>query len=162
MARDMDNRFVCKTFSQLTGSEMYEILKVRQDVFVVEQECIYKDADDIDYVSYHLFSMDSNGKVDAYLRIFKREGETSTWQLGRVLTTKRGIGLGGELLREAIRIVKEELSGKEIYIEAQCYALGYYEKAGFVVTSEEFLEDGIPHKAMRCNCRYSKNFPDLD
>ena len=70
--------------------------------------------------------------------------------MGRVITLEHGKGLGGKLLKEGIRQVKEKMSPKAIYIEAQCYATGFYEREGFVICSEEFLEDGIPHVQMIC------------
>lgn len=68
--------------------------------------------------------------------------------MGRVLTTERGTGLGGRLLREGIRIVRENMEAGKIYLEAQCYAVGFYEREGFKICSGEFLEDGIPHVQM--------------
>lgn len=134
-----------KFFSELSTTEVYEILKARVQIFVVEQRCAYQDIDDIDYDSLHIFYK-SGEKITAYLRAFHKDSETV--QLGRVLTVEHGNGLGGELLKEAIRIVKEKLNPKKLYIEAQTYAIGFYEREGFKVTSEEFLEDGIPHVKM--------------
>ena len=68
--------------------------------------------------------------------------------MGRVLTVERGTGLGGKLLKEGIREIKEKLAPQKIYIEAQTYAIGFYEREGFIQCSEEFLEDGIPHVKM--------------
>ena len=68
--------------------------------------------------------------------------------MGRVLTTERKTGLGGRLLREGIRIVRETIGAGKIYLEAQCYAVGFYEREGFKICSGEFLEDGIPHVQM--------------
>lgn len=134
-----------KFFSELSPTEVYEILKARVQIFVVEQRCAYQDIDDIDYDSLHIFYK-SGEKITAYLRAFHKDSETV--QLGRVLTVEHGNGLGGELLKEAIQIVKEKLNPKKLYIEAQTYAIGFYEREGFKATSEEFLEDGIPHVKM--------------
>ena len=134
-----------KFFSELSTTEVYELLKARVQIFVVEQRCAYQDIDDIDYDSLHIFYK-SGEKITAYLRAFHKDSETV--QLGRVLTVEHGNGLGGELLKEAIQIVKEKLNPKKLYIEAQTYAIGFYEREGFKVTSEEFLEDGIPHVKM--------------
>lgn len=134
-----------KFFNELSPTEVYEILKARVQIFVVEQKCAYQDIDDIDYESLHIFYK-SGEKITAYLRAFRRDGETV--QLGRVLTTEHGKGLGGELLKNAIEIVTEKLRPEKIYIEAQTYAIGFYEREGFVVCSDEFLEDGIPHVKM--------------
>lgn len=138
-----------KFFSELSTTEVYEILKARVQIFVVEQRCAYQDIDDIDYDSLHIFYK-SGEKITAYLRAFRKDSETV--QLGRVLTVEHGNGLGGELLKETIQIVKEKLNPKKLYIEAQTYAIGFYEREGFKVTSEEFLEDGIPHVKMERSC----------
>lgn len=116
-------------------------------MFVVEQRCIYQDLDDVDYDSLHIFCR-SGQNVTAYLRAFPKAGEAGVVQMGRVLTTERGTGLGGRLLREGIRIVRENMEAGKIYLEAQCYAVGFYEREGFKICSGEFLEDGIPHVQM--------------
>lgn len=134
-----------KTFQELTTKELYEILKVRGAIFVVEQNCSYQDIDGLDETSLHLFYEDG-GQVQAYLRAFEKE--PGIVQMGRVLTLRHGEGLGGHLLHEGIPVIKEQFHPRKIVIEAQCYATGYYEKAGFQRCSEEFLEDGIPHVRM--------------
>lgn len=139
-----------KLFSQLTTTELYEILKARAEIFVVEQNCIYQDLDDIDYRSLHIF-YESEGKVIAYLRAFEKDSATGIVQIGRVLTVTHGTGLGGKLLKEGLSQVKEKMNPSSIYIEAQCYATGFYEREGFIISSNEFLEDGIPHVEMILN-----------
>ena len=134
-----------KTFQELTTKELYEILKVRGAIFVVEQNCAYQDIDGLDETSLHLFYEDG-GQVQAYLRAFEKE--PGIVQMGRVLTLRHGEGLGSRLLHEGIPVIKEQFHPRKIVIEAQCYATGYYEKAGFQRCSEEFLEDGIPHVRM--------------
>ena len=136
---------IIKYFNELTTKELYEILKARSEIFVVEQNCVYQDIDDKDYESLHFF-YEEDGKVAAYLRAFYRDD--SVVQIGRVLTLQHGTGLGGKLLKEGIAQIKEKMKPSRLYIEAQCYAIGYYEKEGFRVCSEEFLEDGIPHVQM--------------
>ena len=112
---------------------------------MVEQNCIYQDLDDKDYKSLHVFC-EEEGRVVAYLRAFvKAEGVV---QIGRVLSVQHGIGMGGRILQAGLQQVKEKFALQKIYIEAQCYAIGYYEREGFSVCSEEFLEDGIPHVQM--------------
>ena len=134
-----------KYFNELTTKELYEILKARAEIFVVEQNCVYQDLDDKDYESLHVF-YEEDGKTVAYLRAFYRNG--SVVQIGRVLTLHHGTGLGGKLLKEGIAQIKEKMNPSQLYIEAQCYAVGYYEREGFRVCSDEFLEDGIPHVQM--------------
>ena len=136
---------VSKFFDELTARELYEILKVRSEIFVVEQNCVYQDIDDIDYKSLHVF-FDENGRVEAYLRVFRKDADTI--QMGRVLTRKHGTGLGRLLLKEGISQIRNRWKPEKIYIEAQCYAAGFYEREGFEIRSDEFLEDGIPHVQM--------------
>ena len=138
-------KLVSKFFDELTTKELYEILKARADIFVVEQECVYQDVDGKDYESLHVF-YEENGKVVAYLRSFVKEKDVI--QMGRVLTIEHGKGLGGKLLKAGIEEIKAKQNPKKIFIEAQCYATGYYEREGFQICSEEFLEDGIPHVEM--------------
>ena len=138
--------FTVKTFEELTAEERYEILRTRIEIFVVEQNCPYQEADGIDQRSLHVFSTGEDGRVTSYLRLFERDADTV--QMGRVLTLEHGTGLGGKLLHEGVRLAEERMNAKKIYIEAQCYATGFYAREGFVITSDEFLEDGIPHVVM--------------
>lgn len=139
-----------KFFDELTARELYEILRARAAVFVVEQECVYQDLDGRDYESLHVF-FEEGGRVEAYLRAFPRDA--ATVQVGRVLTLRHGTGLGGRLLAEGIEQVRRRMDPDRIYIEAQSYATGFYEREGFEVCSGEFLEDGIPHVAMELDLR---------
>lgn len=145
-----NNLFVSKFFNELTVKELYEILKARLEIFVVEQNCVYQDMDGIDQESLHVF-LEENGQVKAYLRAFVKEEKQV--QIGRVLTLEHGKGLGGKLLKEGIRLVCETFKPETIYLAAQCYAVGFYEREGFEICSEEFLEDGIPHVGMLLKCR---------
>ena len=138
--------FVSKHFDELTTRELYEILKVRSEIFVVEQNCVYQDMDDNDYQSLHMF-YEEDGKVKAYLRSFVLE--PGVVRMGRVLTLKHGTGLGGKLLKKGLEQIRENQHPKLIIIDAQCYVTGYYAREGFVICSEEFLEDGLPHVQMR-------------
>lgn len=145
-------KVTAKYFQELTVFELYEILRVRAEIFVVEQNCVYQDLDGLDYKSLHIFC-EEDGKVVAYLRAFVKEEETNTVQMGRVLTVRHGEGLGGRILKEGIRLIRENMKPERIFIEAQCYAIGFYEREGFRVCSEEFLEDGIPHVEMLLECK---------
>ena len=136
---------VIKYFSELTTRELYEILRTRAEIFVVEQNCPYQDLDCRDYDSLHVF-FEEDGRVQACLRSFMRDRETA--QIGRVVTLVHGKGLGGALLKTGIEQVRMRQNPKRIVIEAQCYATGFYEQAGFRICSGEFLEDGIPHVRM--------------
>ncbi|SDA27780.1 ElaA protein [Ruminococcus sp. YE71] len=133
-------------FDELTLRELYEILRARSEVFVVEQECVCQDMDRKDYDSLHVFAEEDDGSVGGCLRLFQRDEDTV--QLGRVVTVEHGKGLGGLLLHEGVRQARKHFTAKKIYLEAQCYAIGYYRKAGFEVCSGEFILDGIPHVSM--------------
>ena len=137
-----------KRFDELTLDELYESLRLRVNVFVVEQKCPYPELDGIDRGSLHLLGREG-GRLFAYLRLFRRPGEENTVQLGRVVTAVRGKGYGAELLRRGVAAAAKELLCDEIIIEAQTYAVGFYARAGGTVCSDEFLEDGIPHVCMR-------------
>ena len=137
-----------KRFDELTLSELYEILRLRCAVFVVEQNCVYQDLDGLDQRSLHLFAMGEDGACAACARVYEKADEPGVMQIGRIISAERGKGLGMAILRAAIEECRK-LGAKETYIEAQCCAVGFYEKAGFAVTSETFLEDGIPHVRMR-------------
>ena len=137
--------FVAKTFNELTTTELYEILKARASVYVVEQNIVYQDMDDKDYDSLHVFC-EEDGKVAAYLRAFKDEADAV--RMGRVLTIQHGRGLGGRLLEYGLNEIRGRFAPKRIVIDSQCHAIGFYEKAGFKVCSDEFPEEGIMHVKM--------------
>ena len=141
-------QFICKNFPELTTSELYDILKARCRIFVVEQTCPYQDVDGVDPAALHLFFRDETG-LTAYLRMFPRPGHPDDVQIGRVLTIKRGVGLGSQLMREAISAARTRFPNPRLFLEAQVQAIGFYQKSGFEVTSGEFDEDGIPHVEMR-------------
>lgn len=136
-----------KKFDELSTRELYSILRARSAVFVVEQNCAYQDIDGVDFDACHIYTT-HDGELSAYLRVFMRDEATGTAQIGRVITVKRGCGLGLVLLREGIREAFSRDDVRSIYLEAQTYAVGFYEKAGFRVASDEFMEDGIPHVVM--------------
>lgn len=138
-----------KKFEELTITEIYEILRVRAEVFVVEQTCVYQDLDLKDKKAYHLFC-EENGEMAAYLRILEKGVSYLEVSIGRVLTTKenRGRGLAREMMQKAIWFIREEMGEKQIRISAQLYLKAFYESLGFVVTSDVYLEDDIPHVEM--------------
>lgn len=136
-----------KHFSELTAAELYEIYKLRVAVFVVEQNCPYQEVDEKDKTAYHLWFTE-NGKMIAYLRVLAPGVSYPEVSIGRVISTERRRGIGTLILREGIKVAKEKFGTGTIRIEAQTYARKLYENQGFVRTSEEFLEDGIPHIEM--------------
>lgn len=139
---------IVKHFSQLSAEELFEIYKLRVSVFIVEQRCPYQDVDDADRTAYHLWLRDENG-IAAYARLLPPGVTFPTAAIGRVIAVRRRCGLGTRIVDAAINTAREKLSADVITIEAQVYARSLYEKAGFVQTSEEFLEDGIPHVQMQ-------------
>ena len=143
---------IIKLYKDLTIDELYEILKLRSIVFVVEQNCIYQDLDDIDKTSYHIFMKEKDKpEIKVYLRVFEKDKDTA--QIGRVVTAqdKRRKGYASELIKKGIDIAKNELKKNKVYLEGQVYASKLYEKLGFKIISDEFLEDGIPHYKMLKN-----------
>lgn len=136
-----------KHFSELNAKELFEIYKLRVSVFVVEQECPYQEVDDADRSAYHVWLRDEDG-IEAYARVLPAGVAFPTAAIGRVIAVKRRCGLGTKIVAAAIDTAKDRLGADRITIEAQTYARSLYEKAGFRQTSEEFLEDGIPHIRM--------------
>ena len=138
---------IVKRFEELDINELYEILKLRVNVFVVEQNCPYPELDDKDKSAWHVYIREG-GKITAYLRVLYPGVSFDTAAIGRVISTRRRCGLGTTLLQEGIRVARERMNADAIKIEAQTYARAFYELQGFRQTSEEFLEDGIPHIEM--------------
>ena len=141
-------KLTVKHFSELSADELYEIYRLRCAVFVVEQNCVYQDIDDADKLAYHLWLSDETG-IQAYARVLPKGVTFPDVSLGRVIAVRRRVGLGTKIVREAIRVAKDQFNADRITIEAQPYARKLYENLGFKQTSEEFLEDGIPHIQMQ-------------
>lgn len=139
---------IIKTFQELDTKELYEILKARASIFIMEQNINYQDMDDIDYKSIHFFYME-NDTVIAYLRAFYKDNEKEAVQIGRVLTLEHGKGLGKKLIENSLPEIKKRFPSKKIVMDAQTHAISFYEQFGFVVISEEFLEEGIMHVQMK-------------
>lgn len=140
---------IIKNFSELSTVELYEILKSRLEIFMLEQRIICQDLDDVDYVSTHYFFMDE-GRVVAYLRAFEGESE-DVLMMGRVLTLEHKKGIGSELMTKTIEHINTTTNYKKISLHAQKSAIGFYEKLGFLITSPEFLEEGVVHVTMEYN-----------
>lgn len=137
-----------KRFSELDTYELYEILKLRFDVFVLEQECLYPEIDNLDQEAIHVYIKDGD-EIVAYLRVLDRGIESEDVAIGRVIAKRRRQGLGTLALKEGIEAAKEYFDADAIYLEAQTYAKEFYENLGFVQISDEFLLDGIAHIKMR-------------
>ena len=138
-----------KHFNELSTVELYEILRARSEVFVVEQDCVYQDLDNKDLNAYHVYIRE-DGEIIGYLRVLDKGVSYTTGSIGRVITTARGRGrgVGLTLVLEGIKVARERYGLDALTISAQKYAVGFYEKAGFVRTEKEYLEDGIPHVEM--------------
>lgn len=139
---------IVKHFNELTTQELFEIYKLRVSVFVVEQQCSYQEVDQADTKAYHLWLKDENGIV-AYARALPQGVTFNTSSIGRVISIKRHCGYGSEIVKAAINVAKTKFNADILTIEAQVYARSLYEKHGFIQTSDEFLEDGIPHIQMQ-------------
>lgn len=141
--------WIIKKFNELTTYELYEILRVRNEVFVVEQKCAYQDCDDKDKNSYHLFCID-NGNIVSYLRILEKGISYEEISIGRVLVVNnyRGKNLAKESMTKAINFIETHLIETSIRISAQAYLINFYKSLGFKEVSEVYLEDDIPHIEM--------------
>lgn len=138
-----------KTFETMNVKELYEALKLRSDVFVVEQTCIYADLDGRDENASHVM-VQENGRVIGYLRILDKGQTFDEIAIGRVVVDPafRKRGIAEEMMKTAIAYIKENLGASRIKLAAQQYLTGFYEGLGFRVISEGYVEDGIPHVDM--------------
>lgn len=138
---------IVKKFDELSAKEVYEIGKIRSEIFVVEQNCIYLDLDGNDYESYHVYMLDENKEIVSYCRVLKPGLTYQTAAIGRVITNKkyRGNNYARKLLEKAIQVVKEELKENEITIGAQSHLQNFYASLGFKPISDIYDEDGILH-----------------
>ncbi len=136
---------IAKSFFELSLEELYEIIKSRAEVFLLEQHIICQDLDDLDYQSLHCFFREGN-RVTAYLRAFLLEPEVVT--VGRVLTLEHGKGFGRELMLQSMEAISKHFSCQKISLHAQKQAAGFYQKLGFHTVSNEFLEEGVIHITM--------------
>ena len=141
-----------KTFNELSINELYDLLQLRSEVFVVEQNCIYQDIDGKDKKSLHVIGK-SNNKVVAYTRIFKPGDYFNESSIGRVVVDKneRHLSYGSLIMEASITAIDNKLNSSHIKISAQVYLESFYNKLGFKPIGKTYLEDGIPHIEMeRC------------
>ena len=162
---------VIKRFSELTTDELYDIIKLRVDVFVVEQNCPYAELDGLDKDAVHVWIEDGDGSeaaaaaedtpsgdssaddshpspILAYLRVMDRGAESEHVSIGRVIAARRRSGLGSAVMKAGIQAAKDCFGADSIYLEAQCCAVPFYEKLGFEQILGDFVLDGIPHVKM--------------
>ena len=142
-----------KFFSELTAREVYEIVRARQEIFLMEQRIVCRDFDGVDYDALHCF-IERDGKVCAYLRAYKSDEGV---KIGRVLTIPHGVGLGKRLMEAAMPKIKEAFGADEIILHSQIQAEGFYEKLGFKRVGEVFLEEGIEHITMKASVKTIDN-----
>lgn len=139
------------TFADLSASELYDILKLRQDVFILEQQCFYPDMDDQDQISFHLTGR-VDGKLLAYIRVIpKQKNDEDIMVIGRVIVdaSLRGTGAGKAMMRETLDYIADYHPGLTIELSAQEYLFKFYQSFGFCAISEPYDEDGIMHIDMR-------------
>ena len=143
----------CTAFEDLTPEELYAAMQIRQRVFIVEQNCVYMDADASDQRAHHLFGRrtdDGSNRLVAYARLFPPRVKYAEASIGRVATHPdvRGTGAGKVLMKEAIQRIEDAGWGREIRIAAQMYLEGFYESFGFKRVTDPYTEDDIWHVDM--------------
>ncbi len=140
--------FVAKNFSELSLTQLYEILKARSQIFILEKNMHCQDMDGIDPKARHFF-IEENGKILAYLRAFYTDDSKITVKMGRVLSITHGVGLGADIMRKAILDIRENMQCQILCLDSQKTAIGFYEKFDFKTVSDEFLEEGVLHVKMQ-------------
>lgn len=138
-----------KNFQDLSNTEIYQILRLRSEVFVVEQQCIYQDIDNKDKKAVHIFLKEKN-EIIAYSRVFKEKEYFENPSIGRVVVAnkRRMYGVGKKIMNISIDYIKQNIKAKSIEISAQKYLKKFYSNLGFIQEGDEYLEDNIPHLRM--------------
>lgn len=139
----------CLSFAELSTHQLYELLRLRSDVFVVEQACVFPDVDGLDFAAQHLMAWEGE-QLLAYARLLAPGVKAAAPVISRVVIAPaaRGHGLGHELAAQAIAHCERLWPGQGITLFAQSHLQRYYGRAGFVGVGDEFIEDGIPHREM--------------
>ncbi|WGK65833.1 GNAT family N-acetyltransferase [Croceiramulus getboli] len=146
---DQSVTFYTLSFDALTTDQLYALLALRSEVFVVEQNCVYQDIDYKDQQALHVLAY-KEGDLIGYTRVFPPQTYFKEASIGRVIIKKsaRGRNLGHQLMQESIQLIENQYKTTQIKISAQTYLLEFYNRLGFQQRGEEYLEDGIPHVAM--------------
>ena len=146
----MNPKWKIKPFEALSVAELYSVLQLRSEVFVVEQNCVYQDIDGKDAKALHLFG-EYEDEIVAYARLFKPNDYFENASIGRVVVSQnhRDKKWGYDLMQQAIKAIQENYNETKITISAQLYLQKFYESLGFVKTSDVYLEDDIEHIEMR-------------
>ncbi|WP_301875999.1 GNAT family N-acetyltransferase [Limosilactobacillus oris] len=136
-----------KRFNELTVTDLYQLLALRAQVFVVDQQRVYQDPDGRDQKAIHIFNRDEDGEIVAYARVFLKDDLVS---FGRVAASNkvRGQGFGGQLLDKIMQTIQQEFPGRQIEIEAQVQVEDFYKRVGFVSEGEPFIYKSTPHIKM--------------
>ncbi len=145
----IDITWKIKSFTEITSEELYAILKIRQEVFIVEQTCYYLDADGYDQKALHVWA-EKNDQIVAYCRVFPQGIKYKEASIGRVLTHYdfRNLNLGKILIKMALETIKSRYKTESCRISAQDYLLKFYSEFGFKDIGKKYLEDDIPHTEM--------------
>lgn len=138
-----------KSFSELNTTELYDVLQLRSEIFVVEQNCVYQDLDGKDQKAFHIIGT-KNSKVVAYTRIFMAGDYLAQASIGRVVVKdgERKHGYGLDIMKASIKAAEERFGETSIALSAQTYLKRFYNSLGFIEKGGEYLEDGIPHVMM--------------
>lgn len=146
-------KWILKKFEELSVEEFHDILQLRINVFVVEQNCPYSELDNKDHFAFHFFGQTNQGKIVAYTRIFAPGDYFTEAAIGRVVVHKdfRNNKTGFQLMSKSIEQIHQLFGDANIKIGAQTYLKSFYESLGFVKVGEDYLEDGIPHIYMELN-----------
>ena len=147
----MKIEWVKKKWSEISLEELYSVLRLRSEVFVVEQDCVYQDIDNKDQIAIHLLGY-INKELIAYSRLFNEGDYFKETSFGRAIIKKekRGQGYGDELVKESLKTIKSYYGNKKEKISAQAHLKTFYSKHAFIAKGKEYLEDGIPHVSMEC------------
>lgn len=147
----MKIKWVKKKWSEVSLEELYSVLRLRSEVFVVEQDCVYQDIDNKDQIAIHLLGY-INKELIAYSRLFNEGDYFKETSFGRAIIKKekRGQGYGDELVKESLKTIKNYYGNKKVKISAQAHLKSFYSKHAFIAKGKEYLEDGIPHVSMEC------------
>ena len=139
-----------KTFNEFSLDELYQVLQLRSEVFVVEQNCVYQDIDGKDQNALHVLGF-KNNDIIAYTRCFDKGNYFEESSIGRVAVkeNERKFGYGHDILKASIDVIESRFKTNRIKISAQIYLTKFYESHGFRQIGEGYLEDGIPHIAMK-------------
>ena len=142
-------KITVKNYEELSKTELYDVLQLRTEVFVVEQDCVYQDIDGKDDKALHVLGYKNNVLV-AYTRLFKPGDYFPESSIGRVVVKQnhRDQKYGYDIMKASINAIKTHFNTTQIKISAQCYLTNFYNNLGFKETGTEYLEDGIPHIAM--------------